>query len=100
MAANATVGSTQTQEGYQLTNVYSLDGVAPANATAARSGVGIGDKFFVNEYATGVKVYDKEGTLLKTIAAPEGYHCWVSCNLDAAGHLLVQLDTKAFDGSC
>ena len=88
-----------TQADYKLTNMYTTPAVLATNGVS-RSGVGINDKFFVNEHATGIKVYDSEGNLLNTIAPTEGYHNWVSCNVDGAGHLLAQLDVKAFDGNC
>ena len=98
MAASAAVGSTATQDGYKLSLEYSVENISPKTATASRGGVGIGDRFFVNEYATGVKVYGKTGELEATIPATEGYGLWTSCNVDAAGHLLVQIDKTAFPG--
>lgn len=51
-----------------------------------------------------VKIYDIEtGAHLKTIMPPDGYNVWVSGNLDAGGHLLVQLDKANFGkaaGAC
>lgn len=97
-AANA--GTALTQEGYKLSLEYEVNVAPMATQNNHRSGVGIDDKFYVNEHATGVKVYDKDGNLLKTIPYSEGHFGWVSCNLDAAGHLLVQVDNHAFDGTC
>ncbi len=100
LSASATVGSGVAQEGYSLQNVYSLENIAPqATKASHRSGVGVNDKWYVNEHATGVKVYDNTGALIKTIKAPEGYFLWTSLNVDAAGNVIVQLDKKAFDGA-
>lgn len=104
-ATTAAIGQTPatpiTQDGYSLTLEYTVPGISGGTQGDHRSGVGINDKFFVNYHYNGVKVYDKNGTLITTISPTTGYHNWVSCNVDAAGHLLVQLDTKAtFDGNC
>ncbi len=103
LTAAAEAGTTQCQAGYTLTNVYSIDGLTAAASTSAnRSGVGINDKWYVVDHAAGiVKTYEvKDGALVSTgnIAAPAGHYMWVSSNLDAAGHYLVQLDDHKFDG--
>ena len=98
-AVTATLGTIATQEGYSLEALWTADNISVAGTTN-RSGVGVNDKFYVNYYGEGVRVYSNTGVLLKTIPATEGYHNWVSCNADQAGHVLVQLDVKAFDGTC
>lgn len=100
MTASAAVGTPSTQDGYKLSLEYEVAALAEGVANNHRSGVGINDKFFVNVHATGIQVYDKDGNLVTTIKPTEGYKNWVSCNVDAAGHLLAQLDVKAFDGTC
>ncbi|MBD5233273.1 MAG: hypothetical protein HDS65_03740 [Bacteroidales bacterium] len=98
-AVTAALGTIATQEGYSLEALWTADNISVAGTTN-RSGVGVNDKFYVNYYGEGVRVYSNTGVLLKTIPATEGYHNWVSCNADQAGHVLVQLDVKAFDGTC
>ncbi|MCM1067449.1 MAG: hypothetical protein NC418_07755 [Muribaculaceae bacterium] len=97
-----TIGAVTTQEGFILEPLYTVEGVAAVSNLISpniRSGVGLNDKVYVNEYGVGVKVYNNVGELIKTIPATEGYHNWVSCNTDQAGHVLVQIDKKAFDGT-
>ncbi len=98
-SVTAKLGNIITQDGYTLQALWTADNISVADNTN-RSGVGVNDKFYVNYYGEGVRVYSNTGELLKTIPATEGYHCWVSCNADQAGHVLVQLDKKAFDGTC
>lgn len=102
-AANAAVGGVAVQKGFALTNEYEVAGIA-LNTGDIRSGVGVNDKFYLPNWSTNkVLVYDKDGQLLKEIAPAEGKHVWTSCNVDAAGHVLVQLDTNNFlsvSGSC
>ncbi|MBD5233274.1 MAG: hypothetical protein HDS65_03745 [Bacteroidales bacterium] len=99
ISASAAVGSGACQPGYHLTNVYSLPGIMPSGTTV-RSAVGTHDKWFVNEYGTGIKVYDSKGTLITTIKPSTGHYLWVSGNIDHAGHYLPQVDNHAFNGTC
>lgn len=89
-----------TQEGVTLTSVYTID---EAITAGSRSGVGMNDHIYVtvpsdaSATSTGaIKVYDANGTLVNTIESAEGYQIWPNTNVDAAGHVLVQIDKAAF----
>ena len=101
IASGASAQNALVQEGYSLTQEY----VTPvlSNSNNARGGVAINDKFFVNFYGSDqVQVFDKTGAKVATIAAPKvgdrQFHLWLSANVDAAGHVLAQLDVNAWAG--
>lgn len=99
-ATTAVMAQTPTamvQDGYGLESVYTVPGIA--DESNSRSGIGIHDRFFVNYHANGIRVYNKDGQLEKTIAPTTGYFNWVNSNVDGAGNLIAQLDVKAFDGN-
>lgn len=83
------VGEVLTQEGYTLTPVYTVEGINQSNS---RSGVLYNDKVYVPNLFGNLVIYNVAGEVIKTIPPTEGYKMWTSCNLDAAGHLLVQID--------
>ncbi|MDE6612723.1 MAG: hypothetical protein K2K22_09215, partial [Muribaculaceae bacterium] len=83
------VGEVLTQDGYSLTPVYTVEGINQSNS---RSGVLYNDKVYVPNLFGDLVIYNVAGEVIKTIPPTEGYKMWTSCNLDAAGHLLVQID--------
>lgn len=83
------VGEVLTQNGYTLTPIYTVEGINQSNS---RSGVLYNDKVYVPNLFGNLVIYNVAGEVIKTIPPTEGYKMWTSCNLDAAGHLLVQID--------
>jgi len=75
-----------TQNGYTLTPIYTVEGINQSNS---RSGVLYNDKVYVPNLFGNLVIYNVAGEVIKTIPPTEGYKMWTSCNLDAAGHLLV-----------
>lgn len=83
------VGEVLTQPGYTLTPIYTVEGLDQSNS---RSGILYNDKVYVPNLFGNLVIYNVAGEVIKTIPPTEGYKMWTSCNLDAAGHLLVQID--------
>lgn len=107
LAATLAAGTAAAQEEYVPGGVQTFrDGtdlevvwtsLAASGQGGCRVGTGANDKFYLNDYATGVvKVYNKDG-FVKDIKVAD--FIWVSNNADNAGHIVVRADKEAWPGS-
>jgi hypothetical protein len=94
--AEYTPGQVVVRDNYQLTLQWANTDMA-TNSTDIRMGIGANDRFFWTDKANkAVKVYGEKGfeqdiKLSKNV--------WTNITCDNAGHVIVRVDDKAFDGT-
>lgn len=78
------------QPGYSLTEEWGDASMVGTNWMDARTGIGVGDKFYIMHHADGnVMVYGKKGFVKNINVGPK---CWVSCTVDEAGNVIARTD--------